>query len=374
VVATHEELFEIALGEALATNPAVSEVMARASGSTLWWELNSMAAPGAEVAYQAAERWRASFLDTATGAALDRLVADRYNETRQGATASIVELEFTRAGSVGNLTIPAGTTVQTPDQTVRFETDRDLEIPNGSTVGSVRATSAALGSDQDVEADTLTEFASGPPETDLAVTNPIKSAGGNDRESDGDLRARIRGIFVNARRGTLSALVQGALTVDEVRTAAAYETTDDNGCPIGAATVVIADSAGNSNPTLEADVEEELEEWRAAGVAIEVVGGVRTERDIVLRVAFESGTSSESALLAVRRAVVAFVNRLKPRSEDTVQGAIERGEAVLTPGLVDHAARTVPRVVGVEVLEPAAAEVPEVGEVIRTSLGRVTAT
>ncbi len=374
MVATHAELFEIALGEALAINPAVSEEMARASGSTLWWELNSAAAPGAEVAFQAAERWRALFLDTATGQALDRLVADRYNETRQAATAAIVELEFTRAGSVGDLTIPAGTTSQTPDQTVRFETDRDLEIPDGSSVGTVRATSSGLGSDQAVGEDALTELSGGAIEDGLTLTNPEKSAGGNDRESDGDFRARIRGIFANARRGTLSALVQGALEVEQVRTAAAYETTDDLGCPVGAATVVIADAAGNANTALEALVDEELEEWRAAGVAVEVLGGVRTERDITVRVVFESGTSTDAALLAVRRAIVAFVNRLKPRSEDTVEGAVDKAVSVLTPGLVEHAVRTVPRVVGVTVDEPAATEVAEIGEVIRTSLGRVVAT
>ncbi len=374
MVATHDELFEIALTEAIFQSAALSEEVARAPGSTLWWQLNSIAAPGAEIAYEVAERFRASFLDTATGPALDRLVADRYNTTRQPATAAIVEVEFTRATSVGDLLIPAGTNVQTEDQTVRFATDRDLEIPSGSTVGTVRATSTALGSDQRVEADTLIEFSAGAPEADLALTNPERSAGGNDRETDGELRARVRGIFVNARRATLSALVQGALEVDQVRTAAAYETTDDQGCPVGAVTVVIADNAGNSNSALETEVEEELEEWRAAGVAVDVVGGVRTERDIVLRVVFESGTSSEAALLNVRRAVVAFVNRLAPRSEETVEEAIAAAKSVLTPGLVESAARTVSRVIGVEVIQPAAAEVPEVGEVIRTSLGRVSAT
>lgn len=374
MVASHAELYEIALTEALFHSAAVSEEVARARGSTLWWELNSMAAPGAEVAFEVAERFRASFLDTATGPALDRLVNDRYNTVRQAATAAIVELEFTRATSVGDLTIPAGTTVQTEDQTVRFATDRDLEIPDGSSIGTVRATSSALGADQRVEDSTLIELSGGAPEADLAVTNPERSAGGNDRETDGELRARVRGIFVNARRATLSALVQGALEVEQVRTAAAYEATDDFGCPAGAVTVVIADNAGHSNAALEAEVEEELEEWRAAGVSVDVIGGVRTERDISVFVVFESGTSTEAALLNVRRAIVATVNRLSPRSEDTVEEAIAAARSILTQGIIESAARTVPRVIGVTVTAPAATEVPELGEVIRTSLGRVTAT
>jgi uncharacterized phage protein gp47/JayE len=374
MVATHEELFEIALTEALFQGTGVSEQVARAQGSTLWWELNSIAAPGAEIAFEVAERFRNSFLDTATGPALDRLVTDRYNTSRQGATAAIVELEFTRATSVGDLTIPAGTTVQTEDQTTRFATDRDLEIPDGSTIGTVRATSTALGADQRVAEDTLIEFSGGAPEADLVVTNPEISAGGNDRETDGELRARVRGIFVNARRGVLSAITQGCLEVDEVRAAAAYETLDDFGCPVGAVTAVVADAYGDSNSALEADVSEELEEWRAAGVPVAVVGGVRTERDIAVQVVFESGTSTEAALLSVRRTIVAFVNRLAPRSEDTVEAAVAASKCVLTPGIVESAVRTVPRVLGVTVLSPAAAEVPELGEVIRTSLGRVTAT
>lgn len=374
MVATHAELFEIALGEALATNPAVAEEMARAQGSTLWWELNSMAAPGSEVGFQAAERFRALYLDTATGVALDRLVADRYFTARQGATAAFVELTFTRATSVGDLTIPAGTGVQATDQTLRFETERELEIPDGFSVGTVRATSTALGSDQAAEPATLVSFVGGVIETDLAVTNASRSAGGNDRESDADLRARVRGIFVNARRATLSALVQGALEVEQVRTAAAFEITDDQGCPVGAAQVVIADAAGHSNASLEAEVVEELEEWRAAGIDVDVIGGVRTERDIAVSIVFESGTSTEAALLQVRRVIVAFVNRLQPRSEDTVAGAVAAAKSILTQGIIESAARTVPRVVGVTVTAPAATEVPELGEVIRTSLGRVAAT
>jgi uncharacterized phage protein gp47/JayE len=373
MVATHDELYEIALAEALFQSAAVSEQVARAQGSTLWWELNSMAAPGAEVAYQVAERFRNSFLDTATGPGLDRLVADRYNESRQPATAAVVELTFTRITDVGDLTIPAGTTIQTEDQSLRFRTERELQIPDGSTVGSVRSTSTALGSDQAAAADTLIEFSGGVLEDGLAVTNVERSAGGNDRETDGELRARVRGVYVNAARATLTALVQGAHTVEQVRTAAAYETTDASGCPVGAVSVVVADAAGNSNSALETEVEETLEEWRAAGIPVEVIGGVRVERDISVRVVFESNTSTEAALLSVRRAIVAFVNRLVPRSEDNVEDAIAKAVSILTPGYVESAVRTVPRVVGVTVLEPAATEVPEVGEVFRTSLGRAAA-
>lgn len=370
VVPTHEELFEVGLGEALAANPAVSEEVARAPGSTLWWELNAGAAMGAEVGYQLLERFRQSFVETSTGPGLDRVGADRYSTYRQGATAARVELEFTRATSVGLLTIPVGTEVRDANQSVVFATDVELPIPDGETVGTVIASSTALGVNQRAEPDTLVQFVGGPAEAGLVVTNPERSAGGNDRESESDYRARLRGVFVNAGKGTLSALVQGALTVDEVRSAASYEVVDSSGCP-RAWTVIVADQNGDSNSSMVADVEEVLEEWRPAGVPGDVIGGVRVVVPISVRVVFESGTSTAAALLDVRRAIVARVNQLKPRSEDTVEAAVAAGRAVLTPGYVDAAVRTIPRVVGVEVLLPAATEVPELGEVIRTDLGSV---
>jgi uncharacterized phage protein gp47/JayE len=370
---THEELFEVGLGEALANDPKVSETVARTPGSTMWWELNSGAAMGSEVAYQLYERLRNLFLDTATGAGLDRLGADRYFVDRQQATAGRVDLEFTRATSTGLLTIPIGTEVSDPANTVVFSTDVELQIPDGETVGSVRATSVALGSDQKADADTLTRIVGGTIEDGLDVTNPEKSAGGNDRETESEYRERNRSVFVNARRCTVSALEQGALTVEEVRVASAYEIRDSAGCPVGFVDLWVADALGNSNSAMIADVEEVLEEWRAAGVGVDVQGGTPVERQIRVRVTFEAGTSSSAALLDVRRAIVSFVNQLKARSETTVEAAIEAGRSVLTPGRVDHAVRTVPRVVGVIVELPAATEVPEIGEIIRTNLSLVDA-
>jgi uncharacterized phage protein gp47/JayE len=370
---THEELFEVGLGEALAIDPKVSETVARTPGSTIWWQLNSGAAIGSEVAYQLYERLRNLYLDTATGAGLDRLGADRYFVERQQATAGRVLLEFTRATSTGLLTIPIGTEVSDPANTVVFSTDTELQIPDGETVGSVEATSVALGSDQKADEDTLTRIVGGTIETGLTVTNPERSAGGNDRESESEYRERVRSVFVNARRGTVSALEQGALTVDEVRTASAYEVRDSAGCPNGYVDLWVADQLGNANSTMIAEVEEVLDEWRPAGVPVDVQGGTPIDRQIRVRVSFEAGTSSSAALLQVRRAIVSFVNQLKVRSEDTVEAALASGRSVLTPGLIDHAVRTVPRVVGVTVELPAAAEVPEVGEVFRIVLGSVEA-
>jgi uncharacterized phage protein gp47/JayE len=370
---SHKEAFEVGLGEALAIDPGVTEEVARTPGSTTYWELNSGAAMTAEVAYQLIERLRNLYLDTATGSGLDRLAADRYFEARQSATAARAELEFTRATTTGELTIPLGTEVSSVDQSVVFATDEELKIPDTVAIGTVKATSTKLGSDQKAEADVLTRLVGGTLETGLTVTNPERSAGGNDRESDSDYKARVRGVFVNARRCTVSALEQGALTVDEVRVASAYEVRDSAGCPVGFVDLYVTDQNGDSNATMVAEVEEVIEEWRAAGVGVDVQGGVAVNRQIRVRVTFEAGTSSSAALLDVRRAIVARVNQLKARAETTVEEALASGRSVLTPGLVDYAVRTVPRVVGVTVELPAAAEVPEVGEVIRTTLGLVEA-
>jgi hypothetical protein len=108
------------------------------------------------------------------------------------------------------------------------------------------------------------------------VTNPADAGGGNDVESDEQLRTRARNFWVTLRRGTLAALEFGARQVTPVRISRATED------PVtGLVTVVVSDADGNSTAQMISDVRAELENWRAAGTVLTVVGGTPLIVDVV---------------------------------------------------------------------------------------------
>jgi uncharacterized phage protein gp47/JayE len=220
-----DELFEVGLSEIidLDVDDELDESLLRADGSSYNLVLRAGAAMGAEIFWQAVDRFAGTFMDTSRFEALSRWVADRYAIERFGATAAVVSLTFSRTTTTAEVTINAGTVVTDQAGTIQFLTDIDLVLPIGVASGSVDATSSASGKDQQAAAGTLTVISGSKPQSDLTVTNAQAAAGGNDSETDAEFRSRARGIFVNARRGTLSAIEQGAFNVPQVRNAAVYE-------------------------------------------------------------------------------------------------------------------------------------------------------
>ena len=86
------------------------------------------------------------------------------------------------------------------------------------------------GLNQQVKAETITsiiDFPSGGP-ADLVVTNAAATFGAANEETDITLRARARAFWSTARRGTLSAIKQGALAVPGIETASCFELVDPN--------------------------------------------------------------------------------------------------------------------------------------------------
>lgn len=132
------------------------------------------------------------------------------------------------------------------------------------------------------------------------------TAGGNEEETDEALRDRIRRQPLSFRRGTLGALVYGALTVPAVRVATATEDTTT-----GQVTVAVSDDSGSSNAEMIADVIVALEDYRAAGVPVTVVGGVVLTTPVALELVLADGASLAVLEPLVQAAVAAQVNRLK---------------------------------------------------------------
>lgn len=213
-----------------------------------------------------------TFLDGAKGAALTKLVNDHLNIQRAPATSSQVACTFTRAGggAAGSMLTGyvVGSAFDLAGNTVLYTLDADVTFGAGDNGPHVQtATAQVVGRAGNVGVGKVTRMVGNVFSSLVTVTNASVAAGGNDEESDDELRVRARNFSQTLRKGTLGALEFGAQQVPSVRIARA---TEDIG---GIVTLVVTDSDGGSTAQMVLDVVVELENWRSAGSLVNVVGG-----------------------------------------------------------------------------------------------------
>lgn len=325
----------------------------------------STSAMADEATRRLAERVAALFLDSAEGADLDRLVADRFSPTvvRKQATPAVVTLSFSRPdASAGAGSIALGSKVRT-ETGVEYELTQSAAF-GVSELGPITADAQATvpGTQTNAAADTITQFVDAPFDPDMVVTNPEPAAGGAEIESDASLRERARDFFTQARRGTKAAIKFGAETVAGVQSATVEEILDPlSGLQTGDVFVYIADAAGNGNPALSAAVEQALEEYRAAGIIVRVEPSVPLFVDIQYRLEFDPAFDSNAAFEQVRLLTVSRVNQLAPGQ-------------ILRVSLLFETARQVPGVIVPDdaIVLPSTDFVPPSNQTIKTDAARVT--
>lgn len=376
---TFNDLFRVSRDEILSRNTRLTRDVIERQGTDANALVGADAAVGDELVGQLARVDAAQFLDSAKGAALTRLVFDRYNLSRKPAAAARVSLSFTTtAPAPAGFAIPANTRVTTTDGR-QFVTTVAASFPIASTGPiAVNARSSKAGLSQQAQASTIVniiDMPAGAP-VDLKVTNPLASAGADDEETDGDLVTRARNYFLNARRGTLAAIVQAALAVPGVRRATATEAIDSDGRPARYVELIVADAFTDAlvgvNPTpgsyatqsqvLAASVGgTALDDARACGIYVKVVVASVVMQSVQLGLTFVSGVDTVPIAFAARAVVVSYVNGLAPG-------------APFAPSAVSALLASVPGLIinGNEVVAPAGIVQPQVLQVLRTSMSMVT--
>lgn len=274
-----------------------------------------------------AQAFRDTFLDGARGDALTALVDDHLNIQRKEASQSQVIVSWSRTTSGPGGTIPNGSTVATvfdaTGETVEFTTDSDFIVGAGLNGPFLIACTAVLaGRTGNVAAGAITRLIDQPAfDPNFSITNTAGAAGGNDEESDEDLRTRAREFFLTLRRGTIAALEFGAKRVLTVAIAKAIEDTTT-----GITTVRVSDSDGGSTQQMINDVLTELEDWRCAGSLVNVEGGNRVEVSMSITItAKRDGFSVEQAESQMEEAIIARAAKLRSGETlflDTVKGAV----------------------------------------------------
>jgi uncharacterized phage protein gp47/JayE len=311
--------------------------------------LGLAAALGEEVARIAVALHLRTFFGTATGEDLDKLASDHFGLARQAGAASVGSVRFSRpTAAFGPVLIPAGTLLETADGT-RFVLISEPLLTGTQIDAQARA--EVVGEAGNIEASSIITIVSALADPSIIVTNLAEFSGGIGAESDAAFRARIVDYVRTLRRGTVLALEVGALSVAGVVAASV----DESAYP---PTVYIADVTGSANPELAEAVAAELENWRAAGVQVNVVGATVVFQNLTLSLSFYAGFDSTRSRDAVREAVVTLVNGL------SIGGKLFRSQVVAAALGVDGIQNAV-------VTNPAGDVVPTANQVIRTEPDRV---
>lgn len=148
--------------------------------------------------------YRAGFIDTATGSALDNVVALLGIERVTG-NHPVGEVVFTRADSSrGVITIPAGTRIMTEDGEVEYETTEMVTLLAGQKTVRARAQDIEP-TNAGVEADTLTVLPI-PIAGIERVSNNTPTQITAQAESDTEVRTRAKNFLSRSERATVGAL------------------------------------------------------------------------------------------------------------------------------------------------------------------------
>lgn len=335
---------------------------------------------GEEVIGQLASVEEGRWLDSSTGAKVDRYAWERYGMLRKAAAPAFVTLAFSSpTAPLTAFTIPPNTKLSTADGR-EFLTIVGTTYPAGTTGPVyVQARSALAGIDQNVRPATITSLKSrliGSP-VGLAVTNPLAAAGGANSESDDAFKGRIRKFWTSARRGTKGAIEFGALAVPGVASAFAFEGLTGAGYPNRMVSLIVTDDftealvkQGVAVPAYETrsqafarQVFNALDEFRAFGIGVSVKVADVELISLGLRLHFQAGVADPDVLTLYARTLCAQrINELDPG--ETFDPELHTYPILRTiPGLV---------VTGDEVESPAGSIVPvSPYQVLRTSLSLV---
>ncbi len=266
------------------------------------------------VARQNIERLNALLLDGAEDEDLDRYAWDRYGELRKGASAAVGPTVLSRsATTAGAGSIPIGTKVLTLNgvEYVTTTTANFTASGTNSLTTGVDVRAAQAGKEFQVGANQIRRFDRPGDLFDqtIQINNPEPTAGGEPAESNDIFRDRVRGFFNAARRGTLSAIESGALTVPGVVSADAVELLS-GGIPDRSVELFIADSSGVASAVLAARVLTALEEYRAGGIYVQINTSRPVIVDVTYRLTFRAGVDTLRLRDEIRNATVEYINSL----------------------------------------------------------------
>lgn len=334
--------FDDLLGQFQAEALAQNNLLAFNDGDVTEAQAHGAGAMGDAAIRFTVQAFKETWLDGAKGDALTALVDDHLNIQRQPATAAQATASFSRpTGAAGGGTLLAGYVVgsefDAAGNTVLYTTQTDVVFV-GAALGPLTATVTAqvLGRAGNVAIGAINRMVDSKFDNSIVVTNPAVAAGGNEEESDPELRVRARLFWQTLRRGTLAALEFGALEVPTVRTVKATEDLST-----GLVVVVVADSDGASTAQMVSDAEAELELWRAAGCSVTVLGGTQLLVDVTGVLVVNDGVDA-AALAPLAVSAIEARLRKQRQGELLYLDSIKAAGIAIDPDAIDALVLSLP--------------------------------
>lgn len=291
-----------------------------------------------EVVYQS------GFIDTATGRALDHVVALLGIERVTGGRP-VGEVEFVRSpNSRGLITIPAGTRIMTEDGNVEYETTQEVALPPGQ--NTVRVVARDLESNDPLPADSLIVLPIAIAGI-TSVSNPAPTALDTQDETDDELRTRAKNFLHGSERATLGA-IQQAISRQGIKA----EVTEDLVNKPGQVDVSLHAEA--IPPELYQRILTAIDDAKPAGVKVNLNVSLPPSRiDMELRLTTAEGLLEEDlrgAQREIREKIADYFDRLPLKSEGSLNKII--GLVLSTAGVEDVRILSA-TVEGTDVLDPA---------------------
>lgn len=282
-----EEFYEIYKNEVQAKQPALTDF---SEGSINDIKAGASVALVQEVTRILLDRFKLTYFSSAEDTDLDFLAEDHFGDKfkRPDATKSVGIVEFTRPNAdAGNVVILAGTIVKTltdaNGETIRFATILSVTMTTLTINASIKAVDS--GAKGDVSANTITDIETALTDPTIIVNNVDETEGGDPKQDDAAYRQTITNLIQSLKGATKQAVQAGAENVAGVESVSVVEFIqtviewdESGGTPIGNAFKIakvklyIADSNGDANNALIDNVNLAIEEIRACGVFIDVLG------------------------------------------------------------------------------------------------------
>ncbi len=268
------------------------------------------------------------FLDTATGADLDRRALD-FGEKRIAATAAHGTIKIT--GAIGTA-VPAGLRVATDTQT--FVTTA-AGVIDGSGAVSIAATAETAGAAGNVAADTVRRFLS--EHIGMAsVTNPAAFFGGLDLETDAALRQRLLDKVQHPLTGgNANDYVYWAKQVAGISRAKCFPLWNGNGT-VKVAVLSTAYNAVSAEVLTAADAY--IQSKRPVGATVTVVSAAPLHITLAAQVTLKAGFTAAAAAQLARDKIKAYFDSIAFDGKTATVSYLKISELLFATGALDDIA------------------------------------
>ncbi len=267
-----------------------------------------------------------AFVDTATGASLDQVVA-LLDRQRFRAGHAVGTVTFNRrASATGSISIPAGTLVTDVADKVRYVTSERFDMQAGESVAKVRV-QGALRSTRAVEAGELAVVQRAIAGIE-SVTNEAATVLSTADESDEALRARTRDALIAANKGTLEAMQHGLLALPDVTSVSIVE------MPNGVAgEIAVSVQLREQSSELPGTVTQRIEELRPAGIKVIQQQAAVTKLAALVSLVLAGSSRTDPEIEDIKRGVKA---KLVAYVRDRPVGQLVRSKPVVAALLGDQ--------------------------------------